>query len=51
MRHISRLPEACMNRILLIAVGLLVSGGAWAQAKPNILIIWGDDIGIYNTSA
>jgi arylsulfatase len=32
--------------------GLVFSSGAIAQEdKPNILIIWGDDIGIYNISA
>src|SRR5262245_19795082 len=39
-----------------LAVGCfhIVFGTAWAQAppkKPNILVIWGDDIGIYNLSA
>ncbi len=41
--------------------GMVVFGGAllllaittptWAQKKPNILVIWGDDIGITNISA
>ena len=30
---------------------LIYSGAASAQDKPNILIIWGDDIGWYNISA
>jgi len=30
---------------------LLVFGSAWAQDKPNILVIWGDDIGQFNVSA
>jgi arylsulfatase A-like enzyme len=32
---------------------LLLSGAAWAQQakKPNILVIWGDDIGYWNVSA
>jgi arylsulfatase len=29
---------------------MFLSGGAWATDKPNILIIWGDDIGISNLS-
>ena len=29
----------------------LVSAGVSAQDKPNILVIWGDDIGVYNISA
>src|SRR6266496_2687514 len=37
----------------LIAVTLIVSAASsFAQAKkPNILIIWGDDIGYWNVSA
>ena len=37
-----------------LLAGLLVlcwTGGALAQDKPNILIIWGDDIGWFNVSA
>jgi len=37
-------------RISLV-VGILLSGVAQAQDKPNILIIWGDDIGQFNVSA
>ena len=36
------------------AIGIVLStwSGAWAQQKkPNILIIWGDDIGQFNVSA
>ena len=29
----------------------LTSATAMAQDKPNILIVWGDDIGQYNISA
>jgi arylsulfatase A-like enzyme len=42
-----------MNRIILLAamlVGLAVSA-AQAADKPNILIIWGDDVGMWNISA
>jgi arylsulfatase len=36
----------------LIAVGILfLAGAAAAQDKPNILVIWGDDIGQSNISA
>jgi arylsulfatase len=38
-------------RILLAVGGLLVSAPAVAQKKPNILVIWGDDIGVHNISA
>jgi len=34
-----------------LAHGLLWSVSLAAQEKPNFLIIWGDDIGIYNISA
>ena len=30
---------------------LAISGASWAQDKPNILVIWGDDIGWSNLSA
>ncbi len=29
----------------------VLPGSAAAQTKPNILVIWGDDIGQYNISA
>src|SRR3989304_10193357 len=43
-------------RALAIALGLALGmtiGPVWAQQapKPNILVIWGDDIGIWNISA
>ena len=35
-----------------IVVGLVfITGLTFAADKPNILIIWGDDIGIFNISA
>ena len=38
--------------IAMIAVlALAFAGGAAAQEKPNILVIWGDDIGQFNVSA
>jgi arylsulfatase len=43
-----------LQTILTLAVGLAV-GATTAQAaadkKPNILVIWGDDIGGFNISA
>jgi len=45
---------ACMLRgTLLLAVLLGLAGPliAQAQKKPNILVIWGDDIGYWNVSA
>jgi arylsulfatase len=41
------------NGLLLVAVGVLLlvtPGLAFAQSKPNILVIWGDDIGTWNIS-
>ncbi len=40
-------------RMLLACVALAAGGaaGAQAQGKPNILVIWGDDIGQFNISA
>ena len=38
-------------RSLITAVALVAAGGAFAQGKPNILVIWGDDIGQFNISA
>jgi arylsulfatase len=46
-----------IGRVLIVAVSavatLMVSGVASAQQarKPNILVIWGDDIGVHNISA
>ena len=37
---------------VLLVVGVLFIGGtASAQDKPNVLVIWGDDVGISNISA
>ncbi len=35
----------------LILVALLFTGAAYGQDKPNILVIWGDDVGQSNISA
>ena len=37
--------------LLLLSISFLALGTAQAQDKPNILVIWGDDIGWMNTSA
>jgi len=34
-----------------LLLGILVATPAFAQDKPNILVIWGDDIGQFNVSA
>ncbi|MBI16951.1 MAG: arylsulfatase [Proteobacteria bacterium] len=38
-------------RLLSFASLLLLSATAWSQGKPNILVIWGDDVGQTNLSA
>jgi arylsulfatase len=43
--NLTRLFPALVGTLLF-----LLSGPAWAQSKPNILIIWGDDIGTWNIS-
>jgi arylsulfatase len=48
-------PMKLTCRILIMSVALaavlaLVAGTAFAQKKPNILVIWGDDIGNQNIS-
>ena len=35
----------------LLVTAVLFAGSAVAQDKPNILVIWGDDIGVHNISA
>lgn len=36
---------------ILGALLILLSSSAFAQDKPNILIIWGDGVGEFNISA
>jgi len=38
-------------RAMAVAALALVAAGAQAQGKPNVLVIWGDDIGQFNISA
>jgi len=41
-----------MKRIRLLGLAMLLAGtSAMAAEKPNILVLWGDDIGITNISA
>jgi arylsulfatase A-like enzyme len=44
----SKLFRACMT---VLGLALFATSTAWAQAKPNILFIMGDDIGIMNVGA
>jgi hypothetical protein len=48
MRHIMRVGGPLLALVAALALGV---GAASAQPKPNIVIIWGDDIGQSNISA
>ena len=50
MHSIHKLSRFRVLLLSLACLGLLCPGVLAAQDKPNILIIWGDDIGVYNTS-
>lgn len=39
------------KKMMLLATAIMVVGSLFAQKKPNILVIWGDDIGQSNISA
>ncbi|TDI40400.1 MAG: arylsulfatase [Acidobacteria bacterium] len=42
----------CLSTVLFVLLGLsMVTAPASAQEKPNIVVIWGDDIGIWNVGA
>src|SRR5262245_5809508 len=50
----SRKGARALATVVVVTVGLIVAGSAFAQAppkQPNILVIWGDDIGVHNISA
>ena len=36
---------------ILVIIMMVIGGNLFAQKKPNILVIWGDDVGITNISA
>jgi arylsulfatase len=46
-----RLGRLLMALLLLVVSQLMAVSTASAQQKPNILVIWGDDIGYWNISA
>jgi arylsulfatase len=39
-----------MNKFISTCVLLVIATMLYAQDKPNILVIWGDDIGYWNIS-
>jgi arylsulfatase len=40
-----------LNRLCLLVLTLALAPVVWSADKPNILVIWGDDIGPFNISA
>ena len=46
-----KMKHTLRNRLALLGAFLLAAPWATAQDKPNIVIIWGDDIGWFNVSA
>jgi arylsulfatase A-like enzyme len=52
MKNRSLSAKFIKGTLLFAVLSLVGSGFSYAQdSKPNILIIWGDDIGVYNISA
>jgi arylsulfatase len=45
-----QLLSGLLRAVAAVTVALAAATGAWAQGKPNILVIWGDDIGTWNIS-
>ena len=41
-----------LSKLAAASIAVLLAVPAWAQAdKPNILVLWGDDVGVSNISA
>ena len=40
-----------LRSMVLVALVVSIAGAAGAADKPNILVIWGDDVGVHNISA
>jgi len=47
----ARVSKRFAQRVMVALIGCFALGAAQAQEKPNILVIWGDDVGWFNTSA
>jgi arylsulfatase len=45
-----QLLSGLLRAVAAVTVALTAATGAWAQGKPNILVLWGDDIGTWNIS-
>jgi arylsulfatase len=48
---IRRTADAFLRALAGAFIALTMAAGAYAQSKPNVLVIWGDDIGQFNISA
>jgi arylsulfatase len=46
-----RKPSRFCGAVAGAIVAVAAATGAYAQGKPNVLVIWGDDIGQFNVSA
>ncbi|QEG02794.1 Arylsulfatase [Stieleria maiorica] len=42
--------KVCSSRVIAVVLWLAISTSLHAQEKPNVLVIWGDDIGTENIS-
>ncbi len=51
IKNINKIVIIWARQGLALVAGLALCSAAYAAAKPNILVIWGDDIGITNISA
>ena len=51
MRMIKSVTRSRVSCLLALGVMLLATAPAWAQDKPNIVVIMTDDNGIWNISA
>jgi hypothetical protein len=47
----SNIAKMCVHSLCLLAAAIMVAETAYAQPKPNILVIMGDHIGFWNISA
>src|SRR5476651_266484 len=48
----SKIRDIVLSTLVVLAAATLIGAPAVAQQqKPNILVIWGDDIGVHNISA
>src|SRR5580704_7418610 len=51
MKRITTIPKVLAVVVAALVFALTVPSAWAADKKPNILVIWGDDIGVHNISA